>query len=103
MAKAHFITPTGPIEDAITVRLGAGSGTSNNFDEKEVGKPVKLVAESRYDLAAAGNEIEGYITSVELATSAGFSIGGIQHALGTGMAMYRMAERAMDDGNDNGM
>lgn len=77
MAKAHFITPTGPIEDAITVRLGAGSGTSNNFDEKEVGKPVKLVAESRYDLAAAGNEIEGFITSVELATSAGFSIGGI--------------------------
>ena len=33
----------------------------------------------------------------------GFSIGGIQHALGTGMAMYRMAERAVDDGNDNGM
>ena len=33
----------------------------------------------------------------------GFSIGGIQHALGAGMAMYRMAERAMDDGNDNGV
>lgn len=33
----------------------------------------------------------------------GFSIGGIQHALGVGMAVYRMAERAMDDGNDNAM
>ncbi len=77
MAKAHFITPTGNIEDAITVRLGAGSGAANNFDEKEVGKPVKLVAESRYDLCAVGNEIEGFITSVELATSAGFSVGGI--------------------------
>lgn len=77
MAKAHFITPTGNIEDAITVRLGAGSGTSNNIDEKETGKPVKLVAESRYDLTAVGNEIEGFITSVELATSAGFSVGGI--------------------------
>lgn len=77
MAKAHFITPTGNIEDVITVRLGAGSGTANNVDDKEVGKPVKLVAESRYDLAVAGNEIEGFITSVELATSAGFSIGGI--------------------------
>lgn len=77
MAKAHFITPTGNIEDAVTVRLGAGSGTSNNFDEKEAGKPVKLVGESRYDLASVGNEIEGFITSVELATSAGFSVGGI--------------------------
>ena len=59
------------------MRLGAGSGSANNLDEKEVGKPVKLVAESRYDLCAAGNEIEGFITSVELATSAGFSVGGI--------------------------
>ena len=33
----------------------------------------------------------------------GFSIAGIQHALGVGMAMYRMAERAMDDGNGNDM
>lgn len=77
MAKAHYITPTGNIEDAITVRLGAGSGTSNNVDEKEVGKPVKLVGESRYDLAVAGDQIEGFITSVELATSAGFSVGGV--------------------------
>ena len=33
----------------------------------------------------------------------GFSIAGIQHALGVGMAMYRMVEKSMDDGNGNDM
>lgn len=33
----------------------------------------------------------------------GFTKGGIQHALGIGMAAYRMAERAMDDGRENEM
>ena len=33
----------------------------------------------------------------------GFTRGGIQHALGIGMAAYRMAERAMDDGKENEM
>lgn len=33
----------------------------------------------------------------------GFTRGGIQHALGIGMATYRMMERAMDDGRENEM
>lgn len=33
----------------------------------------------------------------------GFTRGGIQHALGIGAAVYRMAERSMDDGRDNEM
>lgn len=33
----------------------------------------------------------------------GFTRGGIQHALGIGVAVYRMAERSMDDGRDNEM
>lgn len=77
MAQAHFITPTGNIEDAVTVRLGAGSGPSNNLLPAEAGKFVKLVGESRYDLCAVGDQIEAAIHSVDLAASAGFTVGGI--------------------------
>lgn len=61
-----------------TARLGAGTGAANNWDDKEVGKFVKLVAESRYDLCAVGNEIEGRVSSVETATMDGYTIGGVQ-------------------------
>jgi hypothetical protein len=77
MSRDHRIVPTAPTEASKTVRLGAGTGAANNFDLKEQGKAVKLVAESRYDLCAAGDEIEGFITSVEGATQNGYSIGGI--------------------------
>lgn len=60
-----------------TVRLGAGTGTANQVDQKEVGKPVKLVAESRFDLCAAGDPIEAVVTSVEVATYDDYSIGGV--------------------------
>jgi hypothetical protein len=64
--------------DAETARLGAGTGAANFLDDKEVGKFVKLVAESRYDLAAVGNPIEAKIVSVESATLDNFTIGSIQ-------------------------
>lgn len=76
MAKSHFILPQGAQDNSITVRLGAGSGTANQLSDLDTGKLVKLVAESRYDLAVAGDAIEGIITSVESAPSGGFSIGG---------------------------
>lgn len=63
---------------AITARLGAGSGAANNVDDKEVGKLVKQVAESRYNLCAAGDPIEGRIAAVEVATLDGFTIGSVQ-------------------------
>lgn len=77
MSRSHFIVPTAPTDASMTVRLGAGNSLGDRFDLKEQGKAVKLVAESRYDLCAAGDEIEGFITSVEAATQNGFSIGGI--------------------------
>ena len=64
--------------DIVTARLGAGSGSANNIDDKEIGKAVKLVAESRYDLCAAGDPIEGFIAAVESATLDGYSIGSVQ-------------------------
>lgn len=60
-----------------TARLGAGTGAANWLDDKEVGKFVKLVAESRYDLVAVGNEIEGRIVGVETATQDAFTIGSV--------------------------
>lgn len=75
MSRAHRIVPTAPQRPGLTVRLGAGNTANDRFDLKEMGKAVKLVGESRFDLCAAGNEIEGFIASVEAATQDGYSIG----------------------------
>lgn len=77
MSRAHYIKPTAPTEASVTVRLGAGALLANRWDQSEVGKAVKLVGESNYDLCAAGDEIEAFVTSVEMATANGWSIGGV--------------------------
>lgn len=58
-----------------TVRLGT-TGAGNQYDDKEVGKAVKLSGSSAYVLCAAGDAIEGVVTSVNVGTYDGFSIGG---------------------------
>lgn len=77
MARPHYIKPTVPETAAFAVRLGAGAGAANNLTQAEVGKFAKLVAESRFDLAAVGNDIEAVITAVELAPQDGFTIGAV--------------------------
>jgi len=77
MAANHFIVPSLPLEEVTVARLGAGNAAINRFTDVEAGKIVKLVGESRYDLAVAGNPIEGLISSVEPATSGGFSVAGV--------------------------
>lgn len=64
--------------EPVTARLGAGSGAANRVDDKEVGKAVKLAGESRYNLAAVGDQIEGFVTAVETYTLDDFSIGSVQ-------------------------
>lgn len=76
MSKSHFILPSGATPIVHPVRLGAGSGSANNLTTADEGKLIKLVAESRYDLCAAGDAIEGVIYAIEPATSGGFTIGG---------------------------
>jgi hypothetical protein len=78
MARDHFIAPTAPTDDAVAVRLGAGSGIVHNLTQLEVGKFAKLAGESRYHLAAVGNEIEAVITAVEIAPQNGFTIGAVR-------------------------
>jgi hypothetical protein len=63
--------------EADTVRLGAGSGAANYVTDLETGKLVKMVGDSQYNLTAPGDQIEGYINSVESFTADDFSIGGI--------------------------
>jgi hypothetical protein len=64
--------------EASTTRLGAGTGSANWLNDNDVDKAVKLVADSRYDLCAIGDPIEGFITSVDTAPSDGYSTGGIK-------------------------
>lgn len=62
-----------------TVRLGV-TGTGNQYGYEELGKAVKLSGDSTYVLTAAGETIEGVISSSnypEQGTSDGYSIGGI--------------------------
>lgn len=63
-------------EKVATVRLGQ-TGAGNQYSDKEVGKAVKLTADSRFELCALGDAIEGVITSVNVGTYDGYSIGGI--------------------------
>lgn len=77
MAKFLITEVVGSLESAKTVRLGAGTGAGNNITTAEAGKAVKLVAESRFDLCAAGDPIEGFINAVESFTQDGYSIGSI--------------------------
>ena len=73
-----MISETIHSEKVSTVRLGTDTvANAGNYSDKEVGKPVKLTAESRYALCAAGDLIEGVVSSVNGGSYDGFSIGGI--------------------------
>jgi hypothetical protein len=77
MSKIHRVVPTGPIRDPFTARLGAGTGAGNWLSLLDQGKFVKLVAESRFDLAAVGDLIEHQIIAVDVDPSGGYTVGSI--------------------------
>lgn len=60
----------------MTVRLGAGTGSANWVTGSDTLKWIKLTAESRYDLCAAGDDIEGWISSVDTSSADNYSTGG---------------------------
>lgn len=75
-----IISETIHSEKVKTVRLADGTNTAdpaNMYSDAEVGKAVKFSAESRYVLAAAGDPIEGVITSVNQSRYDDYTIGGI--------------------------
>lgn len=60
-----------------TARLGAGTGAGNNWTDADNSKLVKLVADSRYDLCAAGDQIEAAVVAIESATLDGYTVGSV--------------------------
>lgn len=91
MARTHKLVPTVPYPKAVTAMLGAGAGAANNLSSLDSDKLVKLVADSRYDLCVAGDEIEGTIVAVEQATQNGFTIGSVAK-LKSGEMMFAIAD-----------
>jgi hypothetical protein len=77
MSKAHYIQPAGPSTDSQVVRLGASADLAGRFTLNDKWKLVKFAGTDRYVLCAAGDAIEAAVTSVEPASSTGWSIGGI--------------------------
>src|SRR5574337_1594433 len=74
MAK-FLMTETIHSERVDTVRLGTGSLSA--YTDTEIGKAVKFSAESRYVLAAAGDQIEAFVSSVNPGFVDGYTIGGV--------------------------
>lgn len=66
----------------ITARLGASDAVADRFTDKEMDKLVKLGGDSRYVLAATGDAIEGRVSSVDTATTDGYSTGAVQNFVG---------------------
>lgn len=75
MAK-FFMVETIHSEKVITARLGQ-TGAGNGFNDNDVAKPVKLTADSRYELCALGDAVEGIVSSVNVGTFDGYAIGGV--------------------------
>lgn len=66
-----------PQEPPLSAALGTGSG--NAFGTNDINKAVKLAANNNYVSCAAGDDIEGFVSSVEPYTvNAGFSFGSVQ-------------------------
>ena len=63
--------------EPVTARLGTAFGSANYLTDVEIGKPVKLIGDSLYNLCAAGDALEGFISSVESYTADDFSIGSV--------------------------
>lgn len=63
--------------EPVTARLGSASGSANYLTDVEIGKPVKLIGDSLYNLTAVGDQIEGFIAAVEGYTADDFSIGSV--------------------------
>ena len=61
--------------NVISTRLGASPAAK--FTMEDLKKPVKLGPDSNHVLCAAGDEIEGFVDSLDAATNGGFSFGGV--------------------------
>jgi len=92
MARSHYMVPTIPVTSSITVRLG---NTGAAYTDLENGKLVKLAAESQFNLAVAGDEVEAIIVSAGAdATQNGFSIGSVNDTFDSCYVLFDGSEAA---------
>lgn len=61
-----------------TARFGAGNAANQRFNDQDANKLVKMVGDSRYDICATGDQIEGRCNSVDTAIADGYSTGSLQ-------------------------
>ena len=79
MAKFQMKEIISPYDTNITARVADGIGAANQLNDIDVGKLLKLVADSQYGLCAVGNEIEGILdTANDVAPQDGFNLGGVR-------------------------
>lgn len=70
---------TVPVPPGSVTSAALGPNSSTKFAQNDVGKLVKLGSAQNYVLCADGDEVEGFVTSVEPFTvNDGFSFGGVQ-------------------------
>ena len=74
MPKFQF-GPYSDLDANITARVGSAANAGGRLTDNDCGKFVKLVADSRYSLCAAGDLIEGVLNAIEPATQDGYAIG----------------------------
>lgn len=89
MAKFKFQEVIGT--EGFTALLGSGApdqAPNATYTDAEIGKIVKLSADSRYQLAAVGDQIEGFVFSTEPATIDGYCLGTV---IGPDGAKYKRA------------
>ncbi len=66
-----------PHADVVTAAIGVDN--ANKLTDNDIGKPLKMASASNYVLAAAGDEIEGFLESTESFTvNDGFAIGSVR-------------------------
>lgn len=80
MAKFQMKETLDQLAKIVTARVADGTGIANQLNDADVGKFVKLVADSQYGLCAVGNDIEGVLeTANEMGTQDGFNIGSVRY------------------------
>ena len=102
--------------DTTTAKLGTDTvANAGDLNGNDVGKPLKLTAADTYGLCADGDDIDGFLMSVEPYTSDGYAVGTVQlggrkrveldgnAAVGTIVEAGTMAARTVKEANGLGV
>lgn len=65
--------------DTTTAKLGTDTvANGGDLNRNDIGKPLKLVAADTYSLCADGDQIDGFLMTVEDYTADGYAVGTVQ-------------------------